>query len=668
MRLSQTNSIEGADNKRCFSANGFSLLPLALRPRLFCSVVLLMLVMTAIISVSFSGVVSATTSTLTLTVDTATLSLDLKPVSLEGTFARSSGSVNIGVNTNNSSGFTLKFAASTADDRTLSDGNGNGLSPIVTAVDADTFSGSDTTYNNKWGYLPSRMCTISNNVTTCTDNTTNYFPAPTTTGDMLDVTDSANASSATSDDSTYTIAIGARANTSTKATTYEGTFVITAVANPIPYTITYNKNTEDTVTNMPAPSSGSVTTEIATNAVSNKVPARTGYKFLGWCSTTTVVADNADTCSGTIYNPNGGGTNRNYTLDQTGDNTNIVLYAMWQEVHTITFTAGNNIDTIIVADGSNKWRPYYASGGASVSRTVPVGTKLAVTVVPVADYILDSWTSTESGLENRLASTALLTTTYIVGATDETLTATGVAADYTDPTKSYTAMKDFALSSCTVAGNNVTDSRDGKSYTVAKFGDYCYMLSNLRLDNTTDGATPRRLTSADSDITPNTTYTEFIMPTETWSSGSQNYYCKAIMKHYNQGSGNNYSNEYYYNWYAAKANPYQCDDPTTSTNATSINDGLALGSICPAGWKLPTYNEITAATLWDSGNNPGLVATSGNFDSGFQHYFGGYGYWWSSARSNNNIARNLAFRGASADLYSLLNKYYGFSVRCMRSS
>lgn len=679
--ISQNNSIGAnkSNNKRCFSANGFSLLPLALRLRLFCLVGIIVGLSFGVFVLNSSAFALDPCSDLTapcLNVSIAnSIALDLKPISNTGTFNKSDTSTNtVSVMTNYFAGYALGIAASStgtdAANLVQTSGEGNeqtvvGRISSIGTVSGVTSSGiteqefssdSNTQYNNTWGLKLTKLNTSEGG---------NYLPAPTTTTAItLDTTNIANPETANN----YNIAIGARVDAGIPKGSYANTFVITAVANPIPYSIAYNKNTEDTVANMPTTTSGSTSDTSIT--LPNTKPTRSGYAFSGWCSVIPTTSGSADSCSGNTYYQDGTGS-RTFPISQISDNTGITLYAMWQEVHNITFTAGNNIDTIIVADGSNKWRPYYASGGASVSRTVPVGTKLAVTVVPVANYILDLWTSSSGSIAN-LTDATLLTTTYMVGSVDETLTATGKSGEYTIMQNIDLSIKDQnnpdESINCPTVGINVTDFRDKKSYTVAKFDNYCYMLSNLRLDNTTDGTTPRKLTSADSDITPNTTYTEFIMPTEIWSSGSQNYYCKAIMKHYNQGSGNNYSNEYYYNWYAAKANPYQCDDPTTSTNATSINDGLALGSICPAGWKLPTYNDITAATLWDSGNNPGLVATFGNFDSGFQHYFGGYGYWWSSARYGENIARNLTFRGASADLYSLLNKYHGFSVRCMRSN
>ena len=437
--ISQNNSI-GANkssdkyrNKRCFSANGFSLLPLALRPRLFSFVVVIAGLSIGLFACSNSTF--ATDPFLNVTVSNS-ISLDLKPVSTTGTFAKSDATSSIiSATTNYFAGYTLGIAASNneADAANLlqTSGEGNeqtivGRISSVGIVEGVTNAGiseqafsnsSNIQYNNTWGYMLTRLNSLES---------TNYLPAPTTTtAIILDTTNIANPETANN----YNIAIGARVDTEIPKGSYTNTFAITAVANPIPYSITYDKNTEDNVTNMPATTSGS-TSDISITLPNNK-PTRSGYVFAGWCSVMPVASGSTDSCSGNIYYQDGTG-DRTFTINQTGSNTDITLYAMWQEVHTITFAAGSNIDTIIVADSSNNWRPYYASGDASVSRTVPVGTKFAVTVVPVANYILDSWTST-SGSTNNLANPALLTTTYTVGSTDETLTATGIVADYTDP-------------------------------------------------------------------------------------------------------------------------------------------------------------------------------------------------------------------------------------------
>ena len=673
------NKVKGAvsySNRRCFSANGFSLLPLALRPRLFCLVglaigVIINLIMYSNFTFALDSCLDSTTPCLNVSIANS-ISLDLKPISPTGTFAKSDTTSNtVSVITNYFAGYTLGIAASStgADAANLIQTAGEGneqtvvgrISSIGTVtgvtgagITEQEFSNANNTqYNNTWGYKVTNLNTTIS---------TNYLPAPTnTTSISMDTTNAANANTANN----YNIAIGARVDTEVPKGSYTNTFVVRVVANPIPYEIAFDKGNagEGEVSGLPVTLNDSTVADSIT--LPNTKPTRSGYVFAGWCSVMPVVSGSADSCSGDIYYQDGTG-DRTFIINQTGSNTDITLYAMWQEVHNITFTAGNNIDTIIVADSGNNWKPFYITNGGSYTfSNAPVGRKYAVTVVPVANHTLDSWASTSGSMAN-LTSPTLLTTTYNVGTVDETLTATG-----SQDTASYTTMQNLVLESCpayndeTLGGINVTDSRDGKSYTVAKFGNYCYMLSNLRLDNTVDdgngGTVARVLTSADSDITPNATYTTFTMPTEAWASASQNYYCKAIMAIKN--------GEYYYNWYAAKANPYQCDDPTTSTNATAENDALTLGSICPKGWGLPNYKtDVIPSILWDDGNNAGALTLSGIIYSG-RSVYSGSGYYWSMIRDyNGSFSHGLLFTGGGAILGERMMKSYGELVRCIRSS
>ena len=579
------------------------------------------------------------------------ISLDLKPISPTGTFAKSDTATNtVGVMTNYFAGYTLGIAASStgADAANLIQAAGEGneqtvvgrISSIGTVtgvtgagITEQEFSNANNTqYNNTWGYKVTNLNTTTS---------TNYLPAPTnTTSISMDTTDAANANTANN----YNIAIGARVDTKVPKGNYTNTFVIQVVANPIPYTITYNKNTEDTVANMP---SNVNTTTVNTSVTVGSAPSRSGYNFVGWC--TTAVAD-----GGTCDSPNtqyaAGGS---YTIDQISGENDLVLYAMWAEIPTIIFKAGNNIDAVIVADGSNKYAPQYAVGstGEAKFENAVVGTKYIVTVVPAANHTLDATTPwTRDTSKGTLASTTLLTTTYTVGNGSETLTANG-----SQNTGNYTAMKDLNLASCpayndiqTPGGINVTDERDGKSYTVAKFGNYCYMLSNLRLEGGT------ALDSSTSNVKG-----AFTLPDQTtWTSSSQDHYCEARMRYI--------GNEYYYNWYAAKANP-TTGVSSSSSCANTTRDNASLGSICPANWTLPTYNDITTDTLWDSGNNPGMLATTGLFYSGSQNNVGSNGIWWSSTRSDNSYAYYLYFDGTSANRI-VGHKYSGRSVRCMRSN
>ena len=245
----------------------------------------------------FASTAFATSPTLNLSLSSGTVSLELIALDNAGTFA-SSNNLSISASTNNYSGYTLSISSNTANaplNGPLNGVNTETLDSIglvsgvtSTGISADVFSNSSNTqYNNKWGYKPSKRNSIDN---------TNFLPAPSITGDVLDVTSSANDVV-----NTYTMSIGARVTPTTLTGTYSNTFVIAAVANLINYSITYNANDGNNgadTTNMPItnPQTGSVDTNTTTVTLSSSIPERDGFVFQGWC--TVQVADDAS-CTGT---------------------------------------------------------------------------------------------------------------------------------------------------------------------------------------------------------------------------------------------------------------------------------------------------------------------------------------------------------------------------------
>ena len=265
----------------------------------------------------FSGTAHATTS-LNLTVSSDTVKLNITPTRSAGTFAKSDN-VNISASTNNQTGYTLSIAGSSSSDNNKlinSTSSSNYLTSVSEPTTEEAFSSlTGTAYNNKWGYLPSKYCTDPA-TSTCSTNTS-FLPAPPSSGDILDVTDSAN-----STPNEYSLAIGARVDSTTKVGSYTNTYNVILVANAIPYTITYDDNV---VSNMPTDvdsTSMSSTVNIASN-----VPTRAGYTFLGWCTVIPTNVSGTDTCvGGTQYSPS-----QAWTLDGSTTN-NLHLYAMWKEV------------------------------------------------------------------------------------------------------------------------------------------------------------------------------------------------------------------------------------------------------------------------------------------------------------------------------------------------
>ena len=208
---------------------------------------------------------------------------------------------------------------------------------------------------------------------------------------------------------------------------------------------------------------------------------------------------------------------------------------------------------------------------------------------------------------------------------------------------------------------SLKDSRDGKVYNIGKASNgRVFMIDDLALSATKDDNSTRVLTSADSDVSA-----DFVMPTEVWASNQQNYYCKAIMVASND--------KYFYNWYAAMANPYECDNPTNQDSVTEDSNAASLGSICPAGWTIPEYGgypasafpnaDIMASTLDRGGANPFRLGF-GYFIDG-QYYNGGGRFWGRNLSASLYDPYFIERDNNDYELSSGFGSYGGFSIRCI---
>lgn len=267
-------------------------------------------------------------SSLTLNVSQSAASVELDVNSNTGTFASSTtdNSANFSVTTNNFSGYTLTISGNDDEGKLYDSTKQNFLNSLANATSETDFSSTaNTNLNGQWGYKPSKFNSALNE---------NYLPAPTTEASTLDKTAAANT---TAND--YSISLGLRADYTTTADTYSNSFIITAVPNPIAYIITYDANTTDTVSNMPAAQNS--TTSATSITLADKTPVRDNYDFKGWCTVAPTTA-NPDTCTGTTFQPGD-----IYGIDQTSENIT-VLYAIWKQSGiAITYDAnggyfGNN--------------------------------------------------------------------------------------------------------------------------------------------------------------------------------------------------------------------------------------------------------------------------------------------------------------------------------------
>ena len=206
------------------------------------------------------------------------------------------------------------------------------------------------------------------------------------------------------------------------------------------------------------------------------------------------------------------------------------------------------------------------------------------------------------------------------------------------------SIQDFTNAQCQSLASNsnytVYDERDGSDYTVRYINGACWMTQNLRL---TGG---RTLTPADSDISSN-----WVFPNNSLDKNGTNYIGNSYTE---AGWANDATYGGYYNFCAASAGE-NCSS-SISSNPTS--------SICPAGWDLPTQSQFNSIVNYSSAFSPVL---SGDYYEG-NLFYGTAGYWWSASAVDGRSQYGPQYMNNNFYVSVPNNKYYGISVRCIRSS
>ena len=239
------------------------------------------------------------------------------------------------------------------------------------------------------------------------------------------------------------------------------------------------------------------------------------------------------------------------------------------------------------------------------------------------------------------------------------------------------------------------DSRDQKDYYISKLKDgNIWMTQNLDLDIEAG----RTYTSADTDLansTIGTTWTPTVSTstTSSWTSSDTapssydpgNLYWNGNVTTTTSGTlsnmtvsdpsatsgGTHYHVGNYYNWTAAVA---MSDSSSYTFSLEDVNQ-----SICPAGWRLPTYSgDKSYLNLKDT---QGFTSgTSGNIQNTPTYFvYGGYwdvsssgvgssGNYWSSVVKNRSNSYLLTFntrtRGGLVPQLAAV-RYGGYSLRCV---
>ena len=276
-----------------------------------------------------------------------------------------------------------------------------------------------------------------------------------------------------------------------------------------------------------------------------------------------------------------------------------------------------------------------SDGGSTASQQIAAGNSASLNAngFTRTGYAFTGWNTAADGSG----------TSYTDGAEYAVTPATGDATVtlYAQWKSQVNYIQNFTLADCQsqASGGNVTvvDSRDNNSYTVRYINGACWMTQNLRLPGGTT------LTTSDSNVTRS-----YTLPSSS-TSGFNSY---TVANMYN-GTSTSYGA--YYNYCAASAG--------TVCSQTQAN---ASQDICPKGWRLPTLNEMSGitGTSYVSAFSP---VYSGRYSDGSLFNTGSYGYWWSATAYHSSYQYYLGYNGGSLRT-SGYYKYYGFSVRCIRSS
>jgi uncharacterized protein (TIGR02145 family) len=205
-------------------------------------------------------------------------------------------------------------------------------------------------------------------------------------------------------------------------------------------------------------------------------------------------------------------------------------------------------------------------------------------------------------------------------------------------------------------GQDLTDDRDGQTYSTVEIGDHCWMAENLAYLPVVHSNSEFETQGNNED--PGYGVYGYDGSDLATAKAASNYSTYGVL----------------YNWYA-----------------------VDQVSICPDGWSVPSDDDLKelemelgmtqadADTLnaWRSSGNVGeKLKTStwgGNNSSGFTALAGGirdtYGsfgsegtsaYFWSSSPSGDNALRRLLYSSNVGVSRHARNRAFGLSVRCLR--
>ena len=347
--------------------------------------------------------------------------------------------------------------------------------------------------------------------------------------------------------------------------------------------------------------------------------------------------------------------------------------------YSITYNANGGTGTMSSESNIPNYEPH----------TIPTST-----LTPPTGYTLAGWCTVQDQTASGVVQNADPQTTCTGDSYTTTVPASAVANNGTLTLYAYwmRTMQSVSTWKNTLVniGDEITtiDTRDGKTYTVAKLADgNVWMTQNLDFD-IVDGGVDIDYTNtdvpedwedagklADTYTTDDTTW--------NWSEDAPESYdpgdicwdgeLKSDTTEDCNRNGNHYHLGNYYNWTAAVA---------MSDSSGYENDGDDVDqSICPAGWMLPKSGttltgsgsfqyladeaDLTAGASGNIHTTPNWFVYGGNWHGSLSSV-GSSGNYWSSVVYDSDNSYYLAFyAGGYLGPQDYVGRSYGYSVRCV---
>ena len=109
--------------------------------------------------------------------------------------------------------------------------------------------------------------------------------------------------------------------------------------------------------------------------------------------------------------------------------------------------------------------------------------------------------------------------------------------------------------------------------------------------------------------------------------------------------------------------PYVITSTASAGTITGlVNTDEATSDICPFGWQMPTYSQISGVTSYKTTFNPvagGRYHKKDNDDTS-------NGYWWSTTAYDRDSRYNLRYNNDELGVHHLLDRDDGFYIRCVK--